>query len=135
MAVKPILQALVLSDHVYADQATGKKVIAGTFDSLWAREFPAKLARTTWFYLSVTDVQGSVEFSLKYTDLSNNEVLLSAGFCLSSNDRLATRSLVCEIPPLPMPHPGAYAFEVFVGDEMLGSLRIVASKLEDKKES
>jgi hypothetical protein len=31
---KPLLQALLLADHVYQDKDTGKKVIAGTFNSL-----------------------------------------------------------------------------------------------------
>lgn len=29
---KPVLQALVLADHVYQDKITGKKIIAGTFN-------------------------------------------------------------------------------------------------------
>ncbi len=29
---KPVLQALVLADHVYQDKSTGKKIIAGTFN-------------------------------------------------------------------------------------------------------
>ena len=31
---KPLLQALLLADHVYQDRDTGKKVIAGTFNQL-----------------------------------------------------------------------------------------------------
>ena len=31
---KPVLQALLLADHVYQDKDTGKKIIAGTFNSL-----------------------------------------------------------------------------------------------------
>ncbi len=29
---KPVLQALVLADHIYQDKITGKKIIAGTFN-------------------------------------------------------------------------------------------------------
>ena len=31
---KPVLQALLLADHIYQDKDTGKKIIAGTFNSL-----------------------------------------------------------------------------------------------------
>ena len=31
---RPLLQALLVADHVYQDKDTGKKVIAGTFNSL-----------------------------------------------------------------------------------------------------
>jgi hypothetical protein len=32
---KPVLQALVLAEHVYQDKATGKMIIAGTFNRLF----------------------------------------------------------------------------------------------------
>jgi hypothetical protein len=32
---KPILQALVLAEHIYQDQGTGKKIIAGTFNRVF----------------------------------------------------------------------------------------------------
>ena len=32
---KPVLQALVLAEHVYQDRATGKMIIAGTFNRLF----------------------------------------------------------------------------------------------------
>lgn len=33
--MKPVLQALLLADHIYEDKATGKKIIAGTFNRLF----------------------------------------------------------------------------------------------------
>jgi hypothetical protein len=40
---KPVLQALVLAEHVYQDRATGKMIIAGTFNRLFVhrRDTPA----------------------------------------------------------------------------------------------
>jgi hypothetical protein len=32
--VKPILQAILVADHIYTDQTTGKKIVAGIFNSL-----------------------------------------------------------------------------------------------------
>ena len=31
---KPVLQAMVLADHVYQDRQTGKYIIAGTFSQI-----------------------------------------------------------------------------------------------------
>ncbi len=42
----PILQALLLADFVYVDQATGKKVIAGVFDSLLVMSEPPQEPET-----------------------------------------------------------------------------------------
>lgn len=37
---KPVLQAMVLADHVYQDNTTGKFIIAGTFTRLWCSRKP-----------------------------------------------------------------------------------------------
>lgn len=133
MVKKPTLQALVLADHIYVEQ-TGKKIIAGVFNRLWSDKFPTKLNRPTWAYVCLTDVQGSVPISLRYTDLRTNEVLLGTKPIIAkSTDPLASGELVVEVPPLPMPHEGTYAFEVFAEDESIGSLRITVSKLEKGK--
>lgn len=130
MVKKPILQALILADHIYVE-VTGKKIIAGVFNRLWSNKFPTQFARTTWAYLCLTDVLGSVPISLRYTDLRTNEVLLATRpLTAESSDPLASTEIIIEVPPFPMPHDGTYAFEVFAKDESIGSLRITVSKLE-----
>lgn len=76
MVQKPILQALVLADRIYVDVLTRKTVIAGAFNRLWATKFPTKFGSTTWAYVCLTELQGSVPIALRYTDLQTNEVLL-----------------------------------------------------------
>ena len=41
----PIVQAILLADHVYQDRETGKYVIAGTFNQLRGQAFPASSLR------------------------------------------------------------------------------------------
>lgn len=125
MVIKPVLQALVLADQIYVDRRTGKKVIAGTFDRLWARDFPTKYRTTTWAFVSLTDLQGSAQIQLRYTDLRTNEVLLvTKPMAVTCDNPLQSVELFVEVPPFPMPYPGAYAFELYVGEELLGSLRV-----------
>lgn len=129
---KPVLQALVLADHVYIDGPSGKKVIAGAFNRLWARSFPTNLGRTTWAYVCLTEVRGSVAVSLKYIDLQTNAVLLgNQPLEITSTDPLASHELVVEVPPFPMPHEGTFVFEVYVGDQSIGSLRIAVNLLKE----
>ena len=135
MVTKPILQALVLADHVYEDRRTGKMVIAGTFGKLWAAEFPARLGRTTQAYICLTDLQGPLSLSLRYRDLKTNELLLrSPDIEVQCENPLATVQIVAEVPPFPMPHEGFYAFDLHAGDELLGSLRIEVGKREVKSD-
>ena len=131
MAIKPVLQALVLADQVYVDGRTGKKVIAGTFDRLSARKFPATFQRTTWAFVSLTDIQGSASIHLRYTDLHANEVLLGTKrMTVTCNDPLRSVELIIEVPPFPMPHAGPYAFELYTGEELLGSLRVSVTQIK-----
>lgn len=135
MPLKPVLQALVLADHVYEDKATGKKIIAGTFNTLLIRRrqradaarpvMPAvQQAGSPYCYISLTDAAGEIPLSLRYVDLSNEQVLFEVKIQVKSDDRLATLELIAPLPTLPTPHEGTYTLELHCGDEPLGSLRV-----------
>ncbi|MFO0946683.1 MAG: hypothetical protein U1D30_12160 [Planctomycetota bacterium] len=129
MAVKPVLQALLLADHVYIDNTTGKKVIAGTFNHLTATEFPSMFERRKHAFLSLTEVRGKASITLRYVDLSTNDVMLEIpNLDVFEKDPLQTVEVVVAIPKFPMPHPGAYAFEAHCEGELLGFLRVFVSK-------
>ena len=121
---RPVLQALVLADHIYRDMLTGKGVIAGTFNSLKSVNFPTVFARTTFAYMSLTDFLGKVELALRYVDLNDHKVLMECPVKVESANKLGTVEVIVEVPQFPMPHPGPYAFDVVCNDELLGSLRI-----------
>lgn len=129
----PVLQALILADHVYEDAGTGKKIIAGTFNALWSATFPQNFSRPTFAYVCLTDIRGGVRISLKYVDLASDQVLMeTAPIEISSPDPLQSVELCFPIPTFPMPHPGAYAFEVHAGSTLLGFLRIKVNRMEEK---
>jgi len=134
MNVRPILQALVLADHIYIDAKTGKKIIAGTFNHLAAPAFPSDFGRTTYAFISMTEVHGNTPITLKYTDLSNSETLMEIRDLPmeAPNDPLATVEMVVELPRFHMPHEGIFAFEVHVHEEQIGSLRIQVSQSADE---
>ena len=128
MPPRPILQAIVLADHVYEDLHSGKKVIAGTFCEMAAVEFPTHYNRGAFLFLSLTGFQGKIPLTIEYVDIKHNDSLLEFGDILASaSDPLETCELVVELPDLPLPHPGAYAFEVFLYEVPLGSLRFIVT--------
>lgn len=134
--MKPVLQALVLADHVYTDMHSGKKVIAGTFNRLWTRKFPSDLGRTVYAFICLTDVQGPVNLQLRYVDLETNQVLLeNRPVEVKSENRLASTEVIVQVPPFPMPHAGFYAFELYAGNDLLGALRLEVSKIEEEAPS
>lgn len=147
---KPVLQALVLADHIYQDKTTGKMVIAGTFNRLnvFKRDpaaenkpeqqpvGPRKLGAaeicrvgSPWAYISLTEVRGSVPLELRYVDLSDNAVMLRVELSVKSGSPLDTTEVTVPLPVLPTPHPGTYALELLSNDEPLGSHRITVAEM------
>jgi hypothetical protein len=126
MPVRPVLQALLIADNVYTDGASGKRIIAGTFDHFTLSRFPGQLDNWSTIYVSLTEIHKAVPLTLKYVDLSNDHVLAEWKLRVQAPSRLASADATLRVPPLPLPHPGAYALEVFASEGLLGSLRITA---------
>lgn len=149
LAVKPVLQALLLADRVYQD-VTGKKIIAGTFNRLL---FSPKLhkprevevdgvkrqmivggmhAGSPYAFFSLTDVRGRIPCVLRYVDLEDDKVLLQAEFEVHCDDPLRTVEGVVPMPPLPATKAGVFALELLCGDEPIGSLRVIVEEIDIK---
>ncbi|HEY5311424.1 MAG TPA: hypothetical protein VIK18_02855 [Pirellulales bacterium] len=144
--LKPVLQALLLADHVYQDAGSGKRIVAGIFSRLLIKAklptaeiehggqkkqiaFGGLHAGSPYAYISLTDVFGSVPLSLRYVDLYDNTVLLQCDVTVECQDRLATVELTLPMPPLPTPHTGVYALELVCKDEPIGALRVVVDEM------
>jgi hypothetical protein len=126
---RPVVQALLLADHVYADALTQKKIIAGTFNQLASPAFPAQFPQPVWAYVALTGVRGRHAVVLRYSDFDSDEALIeSAPIPLEGDDPRRLNELVIQVPRLPMPHPGTYTMELLVDGEMLGSLRVLVEQ-------
>ncbi len=159
---KPLLQALVLAEHVHQDKRTGNWIIAGTFNRLCVlrRATPqenvlhaAEEAKqpvegfrklhqseihkvgSPWVYISLTEVYGTIPLELRYVDLSNSMAMLRVEFSARASSPLETVQMGVLLPPLPAPHPGVYALELLSNDELIGSHRVtvVESPMPEKK--
>jgi hypothetical protein len=150
-SVKPLLQALVLADHIYEDKSTGKKIIAGTFNAIQygtakrqeiesdegkkALRIPGGMnAGSPWIYINLTEVHGQVDFALQYVDLKHHTVLMSTQFAVKCESPLLNVEVIIPLPPLPTPHPGTYALELLSDDYPIGSLRIEAKSIDGEGE-
>ncbi len=148
--MKPVLQALLLADHVYQDAATGKKVIAGTFNQLrffkkqrpgspedvesagaQQQVFGGVHSGSPYVYISLTDIRGSVSCVLRYVDLEDNKALLETEFSITCGDPLETREIIVPMPPLPAGKAGIHALELLCDDAPVGSLRITVVEIND----
>lgn len=146
MTVSPRIQAMILAEKVYQDVLTKQYVIAGTFNSMKLRKAqPPKESATgqrtvsvndvrragnPWLFLSITELQAEVQFTIRIVYLVDNSVLCEANFRLSSEDRLATKELAVPLPSFSFRGAGHYAVEVFAADEMIGTYRVIATQDE-----
>ncbi len=145
--MKPVLQALLIADHVYEDK-TGKKVIAGTFNRLWFKTGgmePQKIEKdgetrhvlqsvlqtgSPYAYISLTDCRGTFECVLRYVYLDEDQALFECPFEVTCDDPLLTIEVVLPMPKLPVVKAGIYALELLCGDEPLGSHRITVEEMK-----
>jgi hypothetical protein len=148
---KPVLQAMVLADHVYRDASTGKHIIAGTFTNInvgTAKVVVAEHAEggerkiltgpvtkigSPYLYLALVEVHGQVPLELKFVDLADSSVLFEAQLVVTSGDPVAVAEYVVELPPLPVQKLGAYSLDILHESEILGSWRISVKKIEDRE--
>ena len=150
--MKPVLQALVVADHVYRDGETHKHIIAGTFNSykfslkspVAQMETPDGTKQTLvvggrsvgspYAYVSLTDVCPGTIFQLHFVNLSKNIVLFMTEAVIKDPHRLSTIEMIFPLPLLPINEAGVYALEVVWENEILGSWRIMAEDLDQQCE-
>jgi hypothetical protein len=149
--VKPVLQALVVADHVYQD-VSGKKIIAGTFNTFkFSRKPPMTEVQAPdgtrqtvvrggmqggapFAYVSLTDVCDGTRLQLQFVNLTRNAVLFGNDVTITNTNRLTSVELVFPLPRLPIQESGVYALELLCDGDILGSYRITAENLDDKDE-
>lgn len=143
--VKPVLQAMVLADHVYQDRLTGKHIIAGTFTKIIFRKprdgkitdgkvagetvpvWQASQMGSSLLYLAFTSVHNTPELHLRFVDLSDASVLLELKFNLQAEDPVAVVELSIPMPRLPIERKKAcYSLDLLWQNEQLGAWRIDA---------
>ena len=129
MTQLPILQALVLADHVYTDRESGKNIVAGTFNTLHGSSFPTTYQRGAFMFGSITEIREPIELTLKYIQNKDLKVLFESNpIRIETQDPFATIELVIELPPIPMPHIGTFSFELHVNDHRLGAVRVITQE-------
>lgn len=124
----PVLQALVLADHIYTDES-GKRIICGTFSQIWCGQFPTKFDRPTWAYILLARVIGRPVLQLRFVRFKDNRILMqSPKMTVAASNPLVPLDIAIEIPQLPLPSPGAYGVECVMDDALIGCVRLQVDK-------
>src|SRR5687767_11671591 len=142
---RPVLQAMVLADHVYRDADTGKFLIIGTFGNFFIRPLPKAVpdgekdpdiqgeqrrsttgdvsqAGSPYLYLALTGIHGKQSLQLQFVDLDDSSVSLKGEIEITSPDPLILGEFKVGLPPLlpMMKKPGTYSLDLLYDGEILG---------------
>jgi hypothetical protein len=119
------LQAMLLADHIYRDQGTGKYVIAGTFHQLNVAAFPTTFGRTIGIFISLSGLTASTEIEIEFLDAASGEVLMrTQSLKVSCEEPELPVEFSVEVPPLPLPHAGRYLFRLAADGAVLGGTNV-----------
>ena len=130
--ILPHVQAIVLCDHIYRDDTTGKCVIAGTFNRVYLHEFPGSYQPAS-IYLNLSDFSGRHVIAFRFMRLSDQLILIeSPGFQLSHDDRKEHHECIFDLPPLEFPDPARYTLEILYDGELIGHADVEALELTDE---
>ncbi|MGE3163273.1 MAG: hypothetical protein AB7O52_00020 [Planctomycetota bacterium] len=130
----PHVQAIVLCDHIYRDDETGKCVIAGTFNRVFLGEFPGEYHPAS-IYLNLSDFNGHHDLRFRFVRLSDQQVLEeSPGFPLIHDDRREHHECIFDLPPLQFPDPGRYTLEILYDGDVIGHADVEALTVPEADE-
>ncbi len=124
--VAPLLVAALLCDVAVADPTTGKKNLIGIFDRVNVGEFPTE--RPICLYFKIADAEGYYQFDVRYVRTGTDEILAGAESDLTIENRLSSQDLYIPFPPLPIPEPGRYEFQIWANSMFLGATSMNAVK-------
>ena len=120
----PYALAMILADMVYADPATGKVSILGSFSAIHAHSFPATYPLIA-VYLALTDGRGQVPIRFRLVDADEGNVIFEhdAGQ-LQFLDPRAIMDLVIRIQNAAFPAPGEYRLQIWAESESIMERRL-----------
>lgn len=134
--VVPLLVAAIVCDAAVTDPSTNKKNLIGIFDRINVGTFPTQ--RPMSLYLKVADAEGHYEFQIRFVQVSTGRVLARADGEVEATDRLKSTDLHMNFPPLPIPEPGRYEFQIwanamFLGQAFIDAILRVAPREEEER--
>jgi hypothetical protein len=130
----PIVQAMLLADHIHIDPSTGKRYILGTYNRIMAAKFPHSVPKLC-LLLALTNGHGSTVLRLRVVDMDEERgpLLESAHPANMPNPNEiyyfpVTLSVV-------FPAPGAYRIQLFADNDLLRELRLQIARSQEQPRS
>jgi hypothetical protein len=119
----PIVQSMILADHVHRDPSNGKYFILGTFNHLGSTKFPTAQIPLCLF-MAITDAHGPTMLRIRIIDVDDDRVPIHDSvhpIDLPDPNRVYEMTFNVAVA---FPAPGDYRIQLFGGGEFLRELRL-----------
>jgi hypothetical protein len=119
----PIVQSMILADHIHRDSITGKKFILGTYNSIVATRFPfAKPGMCV--YVAITDAHGQTVLRLRIVDVDDGQAPIhESAYPVDMPDPNEVYEITFGASMV-FPVPGHYRVQLLADNELLRELRL-----------
>lgn len=129
--VKPLVLAIILCDTVIREVGTNKLSLIGTFNSIFANNFPCTHPSLN-VYIALTGGHGRMSCKLRMTSPADNSPVFDLPGQIDFGGPSAVGELVFQLQQLRFPEPGPYSIEFWGGTDLLASRKLNVQKVEAK---
>ncbi|MCX7805297.1 MAG: hypothetical protein N3A38_08920 [Planctomycetota bacterium] len=123
MSAKPELLVMALCDMALQEAGTGKFSLIGTFNRLWAGQFPCVHPFMTVF-ASLTEGRGEQPIELRMLSDGDMNVLIRIEGRIRFSGPMDVVEVKYDLHNVRFPREGAYSFELWVGGHIVGRRRL-----------
>jgi hypothetical protein len=116
----PALNAMLICDVAFQDEASGKTSLIGVFETVTAFQFPARHGRLC-VYAKLTDAQGEYRLRLELVRLEELKVVGRGQLGATFADRMTAIELSFQLWDTFFEAPGRYEFRLYANDRWVGS--------------
>jgi len=125
----PSVVAMLICEQIITEQATNKKSLIGVFETFGSLAFPGVVNRIA-IYAKLVDAQGKYQFKFRFVSLKDETLIAEIGLEAEIKDSAHCAELALNVQNFPMPEPGKYEFQLYVGDIYLSRVTIEAIQLQ-----
>ena len=122
----PRCKALLLCEKVIIDAQNGFPSVISVFDHFMLPKYPSRV-KQFYAFLQFVDGIGRYDVVIEVHDLKKGEVIgRGTGIGLEFEHRPNRMNVVVPIPPLNLPHPGAYDLVVIANGQEIDRQQFIA---------
>ena len=128
--VPPIVLSTIVCDRVLLDAPTKTSSLISIRDSIVAAKYPARHPQL-FFFAEMTNGHEDTQITVRLVDVQDNDKVMAEKISkVKFDDVKRIVTIVLGFEGLVFPHTGEYYFQLYAGQELLSSRRIVCLQIK-----